>query len=646
MPLNINTFSNRRGGNAFYKAIGHPLAGPGARALIEKLAAGGPVAIYDPEGFAEGFDALYPLADLEIEGIYVQALEDLDTPVLGQRVRPVTDLAGSAAKQVFVLAFDAERPVSHMRHLVPDGAAIVTLDEMRIPDAMLTNRRRYLDTLNFATNFAFFRDELNGNGGHHTRIVTANYWGGYGAKDVKVFARLYDAAGDVLAEWEEALGGPYASVVIDSAEVRARFGLGDFAGQLFLHVINVAGHDIVKYALDTYGDNADILSCTHDANAWPADLYAGLPAPKDGERVVLWVQNSHPEPIPAGEIGLNLMGDDRIVSHGKDISAFGSEVIDVEALLPGVTWPAQIEVQAGKHMVRPRYEVIEKSSGRHRIAHVNVERTDLKPDPKIAELSNLMGKGYLLPAPVLPPDRYVTSALPTPMATCQQNLPVALVLYDASGKEVARHAFGKLDRSDSVAVEANDILNGHALESGYGHMELLYDFSDGGEADGWLHGLFRFEDKTTGHGAETSFGAHIFNAVLTYNNEPQSYAGPAPGLSTRLFLRTGGGIEAEGKAADAFCHLIYPASTPWHPASSTQLILTSGEGKEIATRDIAIPCGGSHHWRLSETFEAGEIENAGPHGYVIIRDVTCRLFGYHGLRHGDNGFSLDHMFGF
>ena len=47
-----------------------------------------------------------------------------------------------------------------------------------------------------------------------------------------------------------------------------------------------------------------MLSCTHDANAWPADYYAGLPAPDGGETVLLWVQNSHPCPIPAGGIGL------------------------------------------------------------------------------------------------------------------------------------------------------------------------------------------------------------------------------------------------------------------------------------------------------------------------------------------------------
>jgi hypothetical protein len=39
-------------------------------------------------------------------------------------------------------------------------------------------------------------------------------------------------------------------------------------------------------------------------------------------------------------------------------------------------------------------------------------------------------------------------------------------------------------------------------------------------------------------------------------------------------------------------------------------------------------------------------EAAGAGVYVIIRDTTCRLFGYHGLISGEAAFSLDHMFGF
>ena len=272
-----------------------------------------------------------------------------------------------------------------------------------------------------------------------------------------------------------------------------------------------------------------------------------------------------------------------------------------------------------------------------------MERSDLKPDPKIPELDNLLGKSYILPAPVLPVGRYRSIALPTPMSTAQKNMPIAAILYDSAGKEVARHSFGCLPRNHSESLDADRMLNGDAedaLTGGYGHMELVYDFSEGGVADGWLHGLFRYEDRQSGHAAETSFGAHIFNTVLTYRNEPQSYAGPAPGLSTRLFLRLG------PEPLETQCHLIYPASTPWYARSQTQLILHDGTGREIAMRTVAIPCGGSLNFRYTETFDEDERARAGDRAYVLIRDVTCRLFGYHGLLNGEDSFSLDHMFGF
>src|SRR6185503_3231527 len=120
--------------------------------------------------------------------------------------------------------------------------------------------------------------------------------------------------------------------------------------------------------------------------------------------------------------------------------------------LPNVRWPQQIEVRAGRHCVRPRYEIARRNGRRH-IAHVNVERIDLKPDPRIAELGNLMGKGYLLPAPILPPDRWRSIALPTQMATCQTALPIAGIVIDGSGREVARHAFGNLPRDHAVMLD-------------------------------------------------------------------------------------------------------------------------------------------------------------------------------------------------
>lgn len=638
MALRIETFSNVKGGDAFFKAVGHPLAVAPARALIGRLARLGPVAIYDPLGLAEAFASLHDLSALSIAGLFVQNVDAIGTAAAGRRAQPVTDLPAASIKAVLVLAYDAGRLVDHIRHLVPAGAEIVTLDAIRLADDMLVNRRQYLDPLNFATNFAFFRDS----GGRHTRVVTANYWAGYGAATVTLWLCLFDADGRVLAEWRESAPPGPGGIAIDSREVRRRFKLGEFAGQLFIHVIGAVGHDVVKYALDVFGDRPEDLSCTHDANAWPSDYYAGLPAPKPDEKVVLWVQNSHPCPIPSKSIGLNLMGRSDTAWLDRSVPAFGSTPLEVAELLPAARWPQQIEIHAGRHFVRPRYEVI-SASGRRRVAHPNVERVDLKPDPQIPELANLMGKGFILPAPVLPPDRYRSIVLPTPMARAQANLPVAVKVYDAGGREAATQFLGRLPRDHATSVEVGEMLNGAiatALPSGYGHMELVYDFRDGGEADGWLHALFRYEDRRSGHAAETSFGAHIFNTALTYKNEPQSYIGRPPGLSTRLFLRLG----VDG--LDTLCHLIYPASTPWHPTSSTRLQLHDRNGTAVAETEVKIACSGSLLWRASEVFGRPAVAKAGDGAYVLIRDTTCRLFGYHGLVDGEQSFSLDHMFGF
>jgi hypothetical protein len=391
----------------------------------------------------------------------------------------------------------------------------------------------------------------------------------------------------------------------------------------------------VKYALDTYAGDATSawgasLSCTHDANAWPSDRYAGLPAPREDEQVILWLQNSHATPIPAGAVSLDRMGAERPVALTREVGPFATVAVNVGEMLPGLQWPAQIELRAGRHVVRPRYEVARRE--RVRIAHVNVERGDLKPDPGIALLPAQLGRGYLLPFPVLPRDRFRSIVQPTPMALSQTTLPVRLDVFEATGNRVAERFLGCLSRDHDMAVEIDDVPAGHA--------ELVYDFREGGKADGWLHALFRYEDRQSGHAAESSFGTHIFNTVMTYRDEPQSYAGPPPGLSTRLFLKLG---DARRRS---FAVLIYPASAPWRAQSDTMLLLHDQAGRMIAERRIVIACSGSAMVWPHEVFGEAALRRAGRDGYVLVRDTTCRLFGYHGLMDEAGGFSLDHMFGF
>ncbi len=635
--LNIQTFDARAGGNVLYKAFAHPLAAEVTARLADRLRAAGRLAVYDPDGVADALWALNPAMPPAAES-YVHDVAQLGAPRAGVAASALVDLPHSKAATLLVAAFDAGRIAARIAPQVPAGMQVVTLDEARLPDRMLSNPKRYLDRLNFATNYAFFRDTGPASGdGLHTRLVTANYWSGYGAGPVRLWLRLFAADGSVLAEWEQEVAPGAAGLALDSREVRARFDLPAFEGQLFLHAIGAAGHDVVKYALDTYGTGAEqSLSCTHDANAWPSDRYAGMPAPKPDQRVVLWLQNSHAAPIPAGTVSLDRMGAGRPVPLDEDVAPYASVALDVEGMLPGVHWPAQIELRAGRHVVRPRYEVTE--AGRTRIAHLNVERADLKPDPGIKTLSNLLGRGYLLPFPVLPPGRFRSIVLPTPMAERQSSLPIRLELFDPEGRLLAERFLGNLPRDHDTAIDLAEL--GAGLPEEGGHAELVYDFRDGGEADGWLHGLFRYESRTAPHAAESSFGAHIYNTAMTYRDEPQSYSGPPPGLSTRLFLKLGMG------ARRSFACVIYSASAAWHQRSSTTLILHDSAGTPIAERPLSIACSGSAMVWPHEQFGDALLEQAGDRGYVIIRDPTCRLFGYHGLMDDAGAFSLDHMFGF
>ena len=636
MPLKIETYSNVEGGNSFYKAISHPQTAKKINKLIENLSKSGPVAIYDPLNFFIGFAEFYNLSEININNSFVQTFQRIGSDLAGCKAQPITDLPISCTGTLFITAFDSKILKKQINHLIPSNCNVVSFDDCRLEDRFLTNKNKYLDNLNFATNFAFFRDE----DGARTRLSTANYWAGYGSQNVELNLTLFGEDGNVLADWNETIGDGSTAVIIDSRDVRKKFSIGDFVGQLFIHVTGIAGHDIVKYALDTWDDSKTELSCTHDANAWPSNLYGGLPAPQRGEQVCLWIQNSHPNPIPPGEIGLNLMGDQNVVRLNKWVQGFGTEKLIVNQLLPNAHWPQQIEVQAGKHFVRPRYEITSPQNAR-RIAHVNVERDDLKIDPEIPKLGKQMGKGYILPAPILPLKDWTSSVLPSPMATCQKVLSVAALIFDASGEEISCHNFGNLSRSHKTFLDIKSFLKDKPkLSTGYGHVELTYDFSNGGEADGWLHSVFRYQNIKSNHVAETSFGAHIFNTVLTYRDEPQSYNGLPPGLSTRLFLRLG------YSSFDTICHLIYPASTPWHSKSKTFLTLMAPDGTKIGQEKVTIPCGGSRHLRYHSLFCDAERKKAGDGAYLIVKDSTCRLFGYHGLVSENGAFSLDHMFGF
>ncbi|WP_418610125.1 hypothetical protein [Gluconobacter cerinus] len=623
--LDIRTFGPQ-GGNVLYKALAHPLAAE-ALTRMEKAFAGQTIVIYDPEDTVRTLVALYP--GLKPSVVLVHDTEQVGQPDgFGGAKQALLKLPDTEADIILALSFDDAKMRGRLGKLL-NGRTLHTLAPARLPDDMIVRGRPYLDKLNFATNFAFFRD----NDQFSTRIVTANYWSNYGSQDLRYWLRLYDQSGQVIAQWEQPVTQSGAGITIDSAQIRERFSLPPFMGQLFIHVIGARGHDVVKYALDVWGRNGDpSLSVTHDANAWPSVRYATLPAPEADETLTVWVQNSHATTIPAGGITFNPMGVEEHRGVDRAIGPFETIAVDVGKIFPELAWPAQLEMRSGRHLVRPRYEITQR--GRTRIAHLNVERDNIRPDPAIRNFTPSLGRGFLLPFPILDPTKFESFIQPNPMSEALETLPVRLDIFDDAGQPVGSHFLGNLPRNHSTAIALHD------LTDRPGHADLVYDFRDGGEADGWLHALMRYRNRETDHAAETSFGAHIFNTLMTWRSEPQSYSGPPPGLTTRLFLKLG------HDHLRSFCCLIHPASIEGTDESETVLLLHAADGTLVAETGIRIQSSGSYMVRPHELFESAHLERAGVGGYILIRDLTCRLFGYHGLENGEGGFSLDHMFGF
>src|ERR1043166_6834179 len=149
MPLNIETFSNIHGGNAFFKAISHPQVAAKVEALLAALKEG-PVAVYDPLQQAEAFSRIYTLR-MRVAGYFVQNIDHLSKSFAAQKAQPVTELKSCKTQNVFIAAFDAGRFADQIRHLLPPGAKVYSFDALRIPDELVTDSKNYLSPMNFAT---------------------------------------------------------------------------------------------------------------------------------------------------------------------------------------------------------------------------------------------------------------------------------------------------------------------------------------------------------------------------------------------------------------------------------------------------------------------------------------------------------------
>ena len=281
--------------------------------LYARLAGAGPVALFDPEDVAGALAVMHP--DLPpLEGLYVQ-----DVQAIG-RVR-----AGSCrAAADRPAAVDCARPCWSRRSTpsasstasatsCPPAAEIVTLDDARIPEAMLTNPRRYLDRLNFATNYAFFREAARPvHPPRHRELLgraTAR-------AQVRLWLRLFDAAGAVLAEWER--GRPARPRRHRDRQRRGARALracrsspASFSSTRSAPPATTSSNtrSTPTARATTRRSPARTTRTPGRRTAMPAS-----PPRTPGERVVLWVQNSHAVPIPPGGLALDRMGAEQPVA--------------------------------------------------------------------------------------------------------------------------------------------------------------------------------------------------------------------------------------------------------------------------------------------------------------------------------------------
>ena len=628
---------NNFGGNAVFKALTHPLVAAKAAGLAQQLH-GKRIAVYDPDGHYSQFAALFPLKDSRIQGYYVQNVANQGrlSPE-GLPAKLITSLNAGDYEHILLASFAAERIAQQAAPYV-GTTPTVSLGELHLGSEFLTNTKNYLDPLNFVVNNILW--EHRGNA--YSVLSTTHYWGEYGAKNTRLWLCLINSDGVMVAQgWYPLTAAAGAGWRLDSRDVAAHFGLkGDFFGTLFVHVVGTAGHDLIKYGLDFFDANPRRLTATHDANPWPASSYAGIPAPDKGQKVIVHLQSALPVAAPGGTIGLYVHGaPEQTVWIDRVLPPFGLFNVAITDVFPDAVWPQQVEVIAHKALVRPRYTV-EQDSQRW-IGHGNVVRTDLQPDPELSTLEPVFGKGFILPLPILPPQEYATEILPTPMTTVQDTLPLTALVFDAEGRQLLEEPLGVQQRGKISSLSVDALLKKHNVTlSGHGTMQLIYDFSHGVAVDGWMHAIARTTRRDNGHVAETSFGAHIFNSAAVYKNEPQSYTSAAPGLTTRLFLRLMPGY-------NGFCCLMYPVSKAWRPHSDTVFVLRGSDGATVAEARRTIPANGSILVTPADVFSAADLAKAGDFAHISIRDKTCRLFGYAGLRDDKNGgFSLDHMFGF
>ena len=581
MALRIETFDNVRGGNTLYKALTHPHAAAPGRALVAELRAARPGR--DRRSARRGGGVcrdFRPRPRLDIAGGLCPGRRRGSAGRSLGRARRAADRDCRTARRArcWSPAFDADRLIEQLAPYLPAGATVLSLDAMRIPADAADQPPRL-------SRPAQFRDQFRAVPRHrrrlHTRLVTANYWAGYGAGGGHLLAdpvrRRRPDHRRMVARRRRADGG----AIVDRQPRGARAASASASSPASSSSMSSARPGTTS----SNTRSTPLATATRRCRA-PTTPMPGRPTAMPGCR-----RRRRASGSCCGSRTATRRRSRPARSGSRRWAKSGSSPIDEP--IGAVRQPRGRcrRAAAGRSPGRGRSSCAPASTSCGRATRSSTER----PPPhrpcqcrarRSAARTRTCPSSPRRSARAICCRRRSCRAASGKACCCRRRWRCRRASCRSPRSSTTRTAtrsrgirFGRLPRDHATALSTSTRWRRRSATATA--MSSWSTISPrAATATAGCTRCSAIATARSGHAAETSFGAHVFNTILTYRDEPQSYTGRPPGLSTRLFLRLGDG------AYDTLCHLIYPASLPWRPTSATEIILHDARGREIA-RTIA-----------------------------------------------------------
>lgn len=481
-------------------------------------------------------------------------------------------------------------------------------------------------------------------GDFHTRVYVYNYWrDNYKIEEPVLTYMLHDATGKLVAKGSQALGEE-ESLVLDSRELIDRHKLRrPFDGVIVVEIQhnNLRPRLVLQFNIDfIYGGGA--VTSVHGQGPLHPDsvdlLQDRMHVPPEPGLITSVVLLNHALDVRDQHYSVSLRNWKGESLHVKDLALphhTHQRVVVADTRDPACA--AFLDGKAGGVEVRSdidpqRVLVLVENPERGRLVcnHSTGEAATTSARIPVQERVE-KGYGPLLPSPVIAlPERHTRFVFHNSY-TRDHDVKLRLRLYNREGQEVG----------DTVEL----VLPPHGVQR-CTSMELLRAAS---LPDHDFLGSFMMDivPETEAITSATDVVLEVvtgedWGGVLTggdYVNCPE-----APFSRTKIFSRT---LFTDEYRSEVW--LCYPAPMPERQKpSESRVMLFDRTGQVRRETMISIQPNGTFFARVDELFPDAQeaLAGTGGIGVVKVRDLTCRIMGYHVVRHLPTGtLAIDHLYG-